>query len=58
MQCSEVLSSLKPDSSMGGAVPELMEGGAMGVAAVGVSRSGKGFEDSKFFFREAAQGMK
>ena len=57
VQSFEVLSSLKSDSSMGRAMPELVEWGAMGVAAMGASRAGKWVEDRKFFFRKAAQGM-
>ena len=50
VQSFEVLSSLKSDSSMGRAKPELVERGAMGVAAMGAGRVGKGVEDGKFFF--------
>ena len=57
VQSFEVLCSLKSDSSMGWAVPEFVEWGAMGVAAVRASRAGKRVEDSEFFFRKAAQGM-
>ena len=49
VQSFEVLCSLKSDSSMGWAVPEFVEWGAMGVAAVRASRAGKRVEDSEFF---------
>ena len=42
---------------MGWAVPEFVEWGAMGVAAVRASRACKRVEDNKFFFPKAAQGM-
>ena len=42
---------------MGRAVPEFVEWGAMGVAAVGASRAGKRVEDRKFFLGKTAQGM-
>ena len=57
VQSFEMLGTLKSDSCMGRAKPELGERGAMGVAAMGASRAGKGVEDRKFFFRKAAQGM-
>ena len=52
-----MLSSVKSDSNMGRAKPELVERDAMGVAAMGASRAGKGGEDGKFFFIKAAQAM-
>ena len=57
VQGFEVLCSLKSDSSMGRAVPKFVKWGALGVAAVGAGRAGKRVEDSKLFFRKAAQGM-
>ena len=48
VQCSEVLSSLKPDSSMGGAVPELMDGGAMGVPQWGQAEVARGLKIASF----------
>ncbi len=57
VQCFEMLGSLKSDSSMGRAKPELVERCAMGVAALGAGRFSKGVEDGKFFFGKAAQGM-
>ena len=53
----EVLSPLKSDISMGRAVPEFVEWGAMGVAAVGASKAGKRVEERKFFLGKTAQGM-
>ena len=50
VQGFKMLSALKSNSSMGRAMPELVERGAMGVAAVGAGRVGKGVEDGTFFF--------
>ena len=50
VQGFEMLGALKSNSSMGRAMPELVERGAMGVAAMGAGRVGKGVEDGKFFF--------
>ena len=57
VQCFEMLGALKSNSSVGRAMPELVERGAMGVAAMGAGRVDKGVEDGKFFFGKAAQGM-
>ena len=45
VQRLEVLGSLKSDSSMGRAMPELVEGSAMVVAAMWASRVGKRVEE-------------
>ena len=52
-----MLCSLKSDSSVGRAVPEFVEWGALGVAAVGTGRAGKRVEDRQFFVGKTAQGM-
>ena len=53
----EVLSAFKSNHSVGRAMPKLMKGCAMGMAAMGASRVSKGVEERKLFFGEAAQGM-
>ena len=44
----------KSNRSVGRAMPKLMKGRAMGMAAMGASRVSKGVEERKLFFREAA----
>ncbi len=53
----KVLSAFESDHSVGRAMPKLVKGCAMGMAAMGAGRAGKGVEERKLFFRDAAQGM-
>ena len=45
-----MLSALECNSSMGRAMPELVERGTMGVAAMGAGRVGKRVEEGKLLF--------
>ena len=53
----EVLSAFKSNCGMGRAMPKLVEGRALGVAAVWASRVGKRIEEGELLLREAAKGM-
>ena len=51
-----MLSAFKSNCGMGRAMPELVEGSAMGVAAMRASRVGKRVEEGKLFFQRNCQG--
>ncbi len=53
----EVLRAFESNSRVGRAMPKLVNGCALGVATMRTSRVGKGIEEGKFFFGEAAKGM-
>ena len=50
----KVLSAFKSNHSVGRAMPKLVKGCAMGMAAMRASRVGKGVEERKLFLGEAA----
>ena len=50
----KVLSAFESNHSVGRAMPKLVKGCAMGMAAMGASRVGKWVEERKLFLGEAA----